>query len=88
MNDGDLSRPYRRSVLNRVDVLRSDACGCFRCLAIFDPSTIRSWVDTGQTAVCPKCGMDSVLGDASGFALTDELLGALQQQYFPAARSA
>ena len=36
----------------------------------------------GQTARCPRCGIDSVLGDASGFALTDEFMRAMQRSWF------
>ena len=53
-------------------VLRSDLCGCLHCFAVFGPGDIREWTDTDEsgkraTALCPRCGIDSVLGSASGF---------------------
>ena len=88
MTDAELSSAYRHSAQHRVEVLRSDACGCFRCLAVFEPSAIRHWIDTGQTAVCPQCGMDAVIGSASGIEPTDELLTAMQRRWFPEAKTA
>lgn len=43
----------------------------------FPPSEISSsgWTDTrnpkGSTALCPECGIDAVLGDGSGYPVTD-----------------
>lgn len=40
-------------------------------------------VKEGQTAMCPKCGIDSVLPDRSyGFRLTKELLAAMRAAWF------
>jgi hypothetical protein len=36
----------------------------------------------GQTALCPKCGIDSVLGDACGYPLTEDLLSRMHQYWF------
>ena len=40
----------------------------------------------GQTATCPICKVDSVIGSASGYALTDELLRSLHD-YWHAAKT-
>ena len=40
---------------------RSTVCGCFYCERIFKPTEIKEWVDGGETALCPCCGIDSVL---------------------------
>ncbi len=71
---------------NHEDVLgRSDVCGCFYCLKTFPPSEIGEWVEEpsgGRTAVCPHCGIDSVLSSASGFPLTQEVLEAMCEHWF------
>lgn len=38
-----------------------EQAGCYGCLEVFKPSEIRSWTDDGQTALCPRCGIDSVV---------------------------
>ena len=36
-------------------------CGCYYCLAFFPPRAIEDWADTGSTAICPCCGVDSII---------------------------
>ena len=43
---------------------------------------IQEWVDGGKTAICPKCDMDSVIGESSGFPITKEFLGAMYKKWF------
>ena len=75
-------RAHARSSRHRAEVEASVTCGCFYCLATFPPSEVRDWWDGGDTAVCPRCGIDAVIGSASGFAVTDELLRAMRSHWF------
>ena len=54
----------------------------------FESSTIRNWIDKGQTALCPRCGMDFVIGSYSGYEMTDEFLGAMRVRWFPQSKTA
>jgi hypothetical protein len=36
----------------------------------------------GQTAICPRCGIDSVIGDESGYPVTREFLAAMKAHWF------
>ena len=38
---------------------------------VFKPADILEWTDDDQTALCPNCGIDSVIGDKSGYPVTD-----------------
>jgi hypothetical protein len=64
----------------------SERCGCFYCLRIFGPGEITEWIDEvdgiGTTAMCPHCGIDSVIGSRSGYPITREFLGAMQKHWF------
>ena len=61
----------------------SSICGCFYCLAVFPPASIGSWLNEGcGTALCPQCGIDSVLGSASGFPITPEFLQRMHHHWF------
>ncbi|RLS56111.1 MAG: cytoplasmic protein [Planctomycetota bacterium] len=79
-------RAHRHCRRHRVEVLRSLTCGCFYCRAIFPPTEILEWTDpregTGQTAICPHCGVDAVLGTESGYPITDQFLQAMHQHWF------
>jgi len=79
----DHIRAHERSNQHRDEVLASALCGCFNCLATFPPERILEWVDedeadVGQTALCPECGLDTVLGAGSGFPITADFLRRMQ----------
>jgi hypothetical protein len=67
---------------HRAEILASSICGCFYCCTTFAPSLIEEWIDAGATALCPRCGIDSVLGDQSGAEITLEFLTAMKQYWF------
>jgi hypothetical protein len=78
----DVHRAHRHSSFHRAELGRSGWCGCFYCLERFDAREVAEWTDRGQTALCPYCGIDSVLGDASGYPITEEFLSAMQVRWF------
>ena len=67
---------------NRKEILDSEECGCFYCEEIFSSSEIRDWIDRDQTALCPKCGIDSVIGAQSGFPVTKDFLNEMNRYWF------
>ena len=83
----DYVRAYKHSTKHSAELLASVICGCFHCAKIFPPAFVTHWVDkddegVGQTALCPHCGMDAVLGSASGFEITPELLKEMHGHWF------
>ena len=73
---------HKHSSKHRDEVLRSERCGCFYCLQIYAPSEIVEWIDDGQTALCPHCPVDSVIGSASGYPITKEFLEQMHRYWF------
>ncbi len=75
---------HKHASNNEDEIGASEECACFHCLETFPKEEIEDWVEgeTGNTAVCPRCDVESVLGDAAGFPLTEEFLDAMRQQYF------
>lgn len=68
---------------HKAEVQSSRVCGCFYCLKTFPPSDIKEWIDRGETALCPKCGIDSVIGSGSGFPITDpKFLRRMHDRWF------
>ena len=83
----EMANAHRHSIRHRNEVLACEVCGCFYCLRTFAPSEIQNWVLDGpteadETAMCPYCVIDSVLGSASGFPITDEFLRQMRAHYF------
>ena len=56
---------------NREELAASEAAGCFYCCETFAAREVAHWVDDGKCALCPRCGIDSVIASASGFPVTD-----------------
>ena len=73
---------------------RDRVCGCFFCLEIFHSSEITEWIiednacDRFGTAICPDCGIDSVIGESSGYPITKNFLKMMQQHWFGASPDA
>ena len=67
---------------HRGEVEASEKCACFFCFRKFTPGEITSWIDAGQTALCPKCGLDSVLGSASPPGIDDRFLRKMHQHHY------
>jgi hypothetical protein len=78
----DLDRAHKHSIQHRAELEASAVCGCFYCLSIFPPVDISEWTDDGQTAICPNCPVDSVIGAASGFPITQEFLQRMHDKFF------
>ena len=76
---------------NRQALGESDLAGCFYCCALFPASSVADWVDgravktgdldDGVTALCPRCGIHSVL-PSSKVTLTAGLLAAMRDHWF------
>lgn len=79
MNVIDAHKFCRR---HREVVLQSDLCGCFYCLNVFSPGEIEEWCHDGETAICPKCGINSVLPSDSGAPLTSDFLAEMKEHWF------
>ncbi len=54
-------RKHDESSRHRKEVKAAGFIGCFFCLQISDATAIEDWIDDGDTALCPKCGIDSVI---------------------------
>ena len=78
----DLKLAHAFASKHRTQVEQSDCCSCFHCLATFSPAEITEWVDDESTALCPKCGVDAVIGSACQVPLTEDFLKQMQSEWF------
>ena len=74
MNRYDLKAAHNAARFNRDTLAQDSKCGCFYCLNIFSPSKIEEWcpeVEDSEevTAICPHCGVDSVIGESCGLSI-------------------
>jgi hypothetical protein len=69
-------------------------CGCCTCVNVFPADEVVGWTGLdmhnaddpkaieGQTAVCPRCGSEAVLGDKSGYPITLQFLTQMNEAWF------
>ena len=55
----------KHSIRNREAIKKSKQCGCYQCMTVFNSEEIKKWCDRSQTALCPHCGIDSLLPDVT-----------------------
>jgi hypothetical protein len=80
--DHPLRVAHDKCARHRGDIERSQRCGCFYCRRVFIPDRIVEWIDDNKTALCPVCGIDSVIGDGSGLPITEDFLEAMHVAWF------
>lgn len=79
----DYVEAHKYSSNHKNQLLLDEKCGCFYCLSIFSPDEILEWVrDYSGTAICPYCGIDSVIGESSGYSITIEFLKKMKEYWF------
>ena len=68
---------------HRRQLLNDHKCGCFNCLMIFNPNEITEWIEEQDgTAICPYCGIDSIIGESSTYPVTVEFLNKMKDYWF------
>lgn len=72
----------KKTYKNKDQIVNSNSCGCYNCTKIFAPGEIVAYIDNGHTAVCPYCGIDSVLGSSMGYNITLNFLTKLKKLIF------
>ena len=77
---------HKHSSRHRAEIEASARCGCFFCFRSFASSDIKTWVDDNQTALCPRCGVDAVIGNASKHRIDDVFLRGMHQHFFATAK--
>jgi hypothetical protein len=77
---------HKHASRHRAEIESSTRCGCFFCFRSFASSDIKAWIDANQTALCPRCGVDSVLGSASQQRLDDTFLRGMHTHFFSSAK--
>ncbi len=85
----EIDAAHKHSSRNIDELDRSELAGCFYCCGTFAPGAIREWIShrgsgDEDTALCPGCGIDSVIGSAAGFPLTPEFLKQMKDRWFSA----
>jgi Zn finger protein HypA/HybF involved in hydrogenase expression len=90
----DLLAAHRHTLNNRAELDVSSICGCCACMEIFEPTEIVAWTGldisafnnpnalNAETAICPKCGSESLIGSKAGYTINPNFLSRMNQAWF------
>jgi hypothetical protein len=85
---------YRYTSNNWGSIQGSKVCGCCNCVEVFAADEIVAWTGLDvhnvddpkavekQTAMCPRCGSEAVLGDKTGYPIDAQFLGRMNEAWF------
>lgn len=73
---------HLRTYLNASDFQSGKECCCIYCQRFFPTDKVVEFVDDDDTALCPYCGIDSVIALGADVEVSKELLAELNKRYF------
>ena len=75
---------HSHTIRNRNEINQSECCHCISCTKSYPSPIVMDFIKDGdgETALCPYCGVDSVIGDACSLLLNPEILKALNKRWF------
>jgi hypothetical protein len=82
MTKDQIQGAIRAATGNREALAKSNKAGCYYCLTIYAASEVVRFLPSEDTALCPYCGIDSVLADQSPYELKAEILEELHEYWF------
>ena len=90
--DEYLKAAHKHTIYHRSEIESSSVCCCYYCGHQFDPrdpelelayTDINNRKGLDETLLCPLCGIDCVLGDASGYPVAEpEFIQAMTTYWF------
>ena len=80
----ELLKIHKLSSNHKKLLMKEDICGCGYCVSIFNPKLITDWIEDENdlTAICPYCGIDSVIPKHFDYELNKELLKEMRGYFF------
>lgn len=67
MDKSKLEEAIKYATSNREKLKVSKNAACYYCMEVYLASEVIEFCDSETTALCPKCGIDSVLPDDSPY---------------------
>lgn len=86
MNEELLKKLHKYCRFNRDLIEKSNKCYCFYCKSTLDAKDLLKptvqYINGGKSAICPKCGIDSILPDAIDEKITKEIIDDMYERFF------
>lgn len=87
LSDEELHEMLTHCKGNRKEIEASSHCVCLYCQEVYRATEVKDYIidsslDFKETALCPRCGANTVLGDVTGIPFYEELIAKLHCHYF------
>lgn len=85
LTEEQLQSYYSRIHSNDREILNSDTCSCIFCRQTYSARDISDWIsnpDGTLNAICPICGMDTVIGDRKQGRIDHDDLKEINLRFF------
>ena len=66
---------------NKTSLQEAGKVACYNCCEKFNFEKVKDFTDNGLTAICPECGVDSLIPDQDGD-LSNEFLKECSEYWF------
>ena len=75
---------HSHTIRNREEINLSEYCHCICCTKSYPSPIVINFIKDGdgETALCPYCGIDSIIGDSCGLEINQEILTELNKRWF------
>ena len=80
--ESQLNRLHAYSSHNKKLIDTADKCYCFYCKSCIGRDEIKTFIDNGQTALCPKCDIDAIIPDNLGETVDEEIISEMNEYWF------
>ena len=77
-----LSTLHTYTLKNKSLIEKSKICYCYHCKNKILVEDIVDYLDEGETAVCPKCNVDSLIPDCIDEEITDKVIDDMNRYWF------
>ena len=78
----NIKKASQYSINNMQALKNSELAACHYCKSVYKSIEIVRTIDGGKTVLCPKCEIDTVLGDNSPFDFDRATLDRLHNYWF------
>lgn len=82
MTKEKIQEAIKYATSNKQSIQKSEKAACYYCLKTYNSSEVLEFIEPEGTALCPKCGIDSVLPSNSPYELLPEVLKELHKYWF------
>lgn len=80
--ESQLNKLHAYSSHNKKLIDASEKCHCFYCKSTFVKNEITKYTDNGETALCPKCNIDSILPDSIDEIIDENVILEMNEYWY------